>query len=330
MFLENLEMSVETFQNLFVFVADILNSIFIDSIGLPLLRTSETSKRLQLKSADSNSKFSKNNEDLKKVEAVRAGKRKREIGLLQEALDTLDGFAGQWLADNEVQQIEGQLALTKTTLDEVQKTAAKDKKESNYKIKDLENRLYHSKVQIEATKAMFEKEIAALHKSSGLSIKFLKETVMATKDAMEKLRKDKNAEIMRMAEAHAKQISEMRAKMDQLEKLADRRKKWVESLQVQIRRMRKEAERIAELRRKEHEAWERERDGLTKQLEFHIGQSERRLQWVESLKREIALKEKERLKVLDEIEAKKKNMLQLSESYDGKSGNEMRLAGKLE
>ena len=72
-----------------------------------------------------------------------------------------------------------------------------------------------------------------MHKSSGLSIKFLKETVMATKDAMEKLRKDKNAEIMRMAEAHAKQISEMRAKMDQLEKLADRRKKWVESLQVQ-------------------------------------------------------------------------------------------------
>ena len=38
--------------------------------------------------------------------------------------------------------------------------------------------------------------------------------------------------------------------MDQLEKLADRRKKWVESLQVQIRRMRKEAEPIAELRRK--------------------------------------------------------------------------------
>ena len=69
---------------------------------------------------------------------MRAGKRKREIGLLQEALDTLDGFAGQWLADNEVQQIEGQLALTKTTLDEVQKTAAKDKKESNDKIKDLE------------------------------------------------------------------------------------------------------------------------------------------------------------------------------------------------
>ena len=237
---------------------------------------------------------------------MRAGKRKREIGLLQEALDTLDGFAGQWLADNEVQQIEGQLALTKTTLDEVQKTAAKDKKESNYKIKDLENRLYHSKVQIEATKAMFEKEIAALHKSSGLSIKFLKETVMATKDAMEKLRKDKDAEIMRMAEAHAKQISEMRTKLDQLEKLADRRKKWVESLQVQIRRMRKEAERIAELRRKEHEACERERDGLTKQLEFHIGQSERRLQWVESLKGEIALKEKERLRMLDELEAIKK------------------------
>ena len=110
-------------------MVDILNNIFIDSIGLPLLRTSETSKRLQLKSADSNSKFSKNNEDLKKVEAVRAGKRKREISLLQEALDTLDGYAGQWLADNEVQQIEGQLALTKTTLDEVQKTATKEKKD---------------------------------------------------------------------------------------------------------------------------------------------------------------------------------------------------------
>ena len=273
-------------------VSEILNEIFVDSISLPLLSRSEPSKRLQLKSASSNNKFSKNNEDLKKIEAVRAGKRKREIGLLQEALDTLDGFAGQWLADNEVQQIEGQLALTKTTLDEVQKTAAKDKKESNSKIKDLEDRLYYSKVQIEATKAMFEKELAALHKSSGLSIKFLKEAVMATKDAMEKLRKDKDAEIMRMAEAHAKQISEMRTKLDQLEKLADRRKKWVESLQVQIRRMRKEAERIAELRRKEHEAWERERDGLTKQLEFHIGQSERRLQWVESLKKEIALKEK--------------------------------------
>ena len=106
---------------------------------------------------------------------------------------------------------------------------------------------------------MFEKEIAALHKSSGLSIKFLKEAVMATKDAMEKLRKEKDAEIMRMAEAHAKQISDMRARMDHLEKVADRRRKWVQALQVQIGRMRAEAARLAEERRKQHEAWERER-----------------------------------------------------------------------
>ena len=50
---------------------------------------------------------------------------------------------------------------------------------------------------------------------------------MATKDAMETLRKEKDAEIA-MAEAHAK-ISEMTAKMDELEKVADRREEMVES-----------------------------------------------------------------------------------------------------
>ena len=286
--------------------AELLNEIFISSINVPLLdNTSITAKKIKQKKGDKHNRFYKTKGQNEKIAAMRTGKRKREIGLLQEALDTLDGYAGQWLADNEVQQIEGQLALTKTTLDEVQKTATKEKKEADSKIKDIENRLYHAKLQIEATKAMFEKEIAALHKSSGLSIRFLKDAVMATKDAMETLRKEKDAEIMRMAEAHAKQISEMKARMDHLEKIADRRRKWVEALQVQIGRMRAEAARLAELRRKQHEAWERERDGLTKQLEFHIAQSERRLQWIESLKREIALKETEKLRVLKQMEEAK-------------------------
>ena len=50
------------------FVVDILNNIFIDSIGLPLLRTSEL-KRLQFGVLIEIQIFKKN-EDLKKVEAV--------------------------------------------------------------------------------------------------------------------------------------------------------------------------------------------------------------------------------------------------------------------
>ena len=64
-----------------------------------------------------------------------------------------------------------------------------------------------------------------------------------------------------MAEAHAKKISEMTAKMDELEKVAvGERNGW--NLQVQIGRMRAEARRIELLRIAEHNAWEKERDGL--------------------------------------------------------------------
>ena len=276
----------------------ILDSVLVSAVGISLIITTVPKLISKITDGMGTTKVEEFRAALHTSEAVRKGRRKQELGKIQEAVDTLDGYAGQWLADNEVQQIEGQLNLTRTTLDEVQKESTKVKKEADEKIKDLDSRLQFLKTQHAAAKDMFEHELSSLRTSSSLSINYLKEAVKTTKDAMETLRKEKDAEIMRMAEAHAKKISEMIAKMEELEKVADRRKKWVESLQVQIGRMRKEAKRIELLRIAEHQAWEKERDGLTQQLEFHISQSDRRLQWVNSLKKEILVKEKEKEKVL--------------------------------
>jgi hypothetical protein len=284
---------------------DVLNDVCVAAFSAPLkfeiVQEGAPPLRTAVRVILEEDKIEEVQSSVQTKESIRVGARKRELGMIQEAVDTLDGYAGQWLADNEVQQIEGQLSLTRTTLDEVQKEAKKTDKESKDKIKDLQSRLDARMNQLEATKQMFESELSALRMSSTRSINYLKDVVMATKDAMETLRKEKDAEIMRMAEAHAKKISEMTAKMEELEKVAERRKKWVQSLQVQIGRMRAEAKRIELLRIAEHNAWEKERDGLTQQLEFHISQSDRRLQWVNSLKREISVKEKEKQKVLKQM-----------------------------
>lgn len=206
-------------------VMSILDSVTVSALNIPLIIRTVPKEIEKTDSKVVETRVEEFRSMVHANESAREGRRKQEIGKIQEAVDTLDGYAGQWLADNEVQQIEGQLNLTRTTLDEVQKEATKVKNEADEKIKDLDSRLNFVNTQFSAAKDMFENELMSLRKSSSLSINYLKEAVKSTKDAMETLRKEKDAEIMRMAEAHAKKIAEMIAKMEELEKVSDRRKK---------------------------------------------------------------------------------------------------------
>ena len=91
--------------------------------------------------------------------------------------------------------------------------------------------------------------------------------------------------------------------------LAERRGKWVNALQVQIRLMRKEKIEMEAKFKEEHSQWERERDGLTKQLRYQETQSERRLAWIESLKVEVETQEKEKKREKERFESSKEKHL---------------------
>ena len=97
--------------------------------------------------------------------------------------------------------------------------------------------------------------------------------------------------------------------MEELELLAERRGKWVNALQVQIRLMRKEKIEMEAKFKEEHSQWERERDGLTKQLRYQETQSERRLAWIESLKVEVETQEKEKKREKERFESSKEKHL---------------------
>jgi hypothetical protein len=109
---------------------------------------------------------------------------------------------------------------------------------------------------------------------------------------------------MRMAESHALQMSELNARLEELELLADRRGKWVNSLQVQIKLMRVEMVDFQAKYKREHEGWERERNGFVQQLKYETTQSERRLAWIESLKVEVDVQKKEQARLVVATEAR--------------------------
>ena len=220
--------------------------------------------------------------------------RAREHAIVLDEIEKLEGLAGEWLADNQVQQAEDQLAVTRSALDDTKHMMEAARAEARIEIEDLKETLEIQEIQAKASTKMFQNEIVSRRRAAGLAIAHMQKTVADTRDALEALRKEKDAEIMRMAEAHAQQMAELNARLEELELLAERRGKWVESLQVQIKLMRKQAEEFKAMHKAAQESWERERDGLMKQLRFQQSQSERRLQWIESLKNEVTRQEDEK------------------------------------
>ena len=232
----------------------------------------------------------------------RGAAREREHAVILEEIEKLEGAAGEWLADNQVQQAEDQLAVARSALEDQKGMIEEIRNEARSEYEDLLERMEVAKITSRARDNMLKNEIDSRRRSAGLAIAHMQKVAEQARDALEHLREEKDAEIMRMAEAHAVQMSELNARLEELELLAERRGKWVNTLQVQIRLMRKEKEE-AELKfKKERASWERERDGLTKQLNFQTTQATRRLEWVESLKVEVETRQKEKETIKTEHE----------------------------
>ena len=219
------------------------------------------------------------------IAASREAAQARELSIMNEEAEKLEGEAGQWLADNQVQQAEDQLALTRSALEDVKAMAEARAEELRAEIRDGKELLEIAETTTRAERAMFQNEIKARRQAASLAIEHLQNLVEETRRAMENLRKEKDGEIMRMAEEHAIKLAKLTAELEEAQNLAITREKWVNSLQVQAALMRQQAENAAMKHAQQVAAWERERDGLTKQVRFHATQSARRKSWVESLKK---------------------------------------------
>ena len=238
----------------------------------------------------------------KEATRARQATREREHAVILDEIEKLEGAAGEWLANNQVQQAEDQLALARSALDDSQKMMEVMKQELRADYNDLYEKMEVQQIKSRANEKMLKNEISSRRRAAGLAIAHMQKVAEQARDALEHLRKEKDAEIMRMAEAHAKQMAELNARLEELELLAERRGKWVNSLQVQIRLMRKEKIALEEKFQEANSAWERERDGLTKQLRFQETQSERRMAWIESLKVEVETQEKEKVREKEQYE----------------------------
>ena len=228
--------------------------------------------------------------------------RAREHAIVLDEIEKLEGLAGEWLADNQVQQAEDQLAVARSALDDTKHMMEAARAEARLEIEDLKETVEINELQSRASTKMFKNEIVSRRRAAGLAIAHMQKTVADTRDALETLRTEKDGEIMRMAEAHAQIMAELNARLDELELLAERRGKWVETLQVQIKLMRKKSQEFEAMHKEATEDWERQRDGLMKQLRFQQSQSERRMQWIESLKGEVARQEGEKKALREDMD----------------------------
>jgi hypothetical protein len=246
----------------------------------------------------------------KEITLSRATTREREHSTILDEIEKLEGVAGEWLSNNQVQQAEDQLALARSVLDDQKKMMELFKEEARIDVEELKEKMIIQEITSKANEKMLQNEITSRRRAAGLAIAHMQKVAEQARDALEHLRKEKDAEIMRMAESHAKQMAELNARLEELELLADRRGKWVNSLQVQIKLMRKEMVEFQRKYKEEHEQWERERNGLIKQLKYETTQSERRLAWIESLKVEVDVKKKEQIKL------KEDTLVQINESKE--------------
>jgi hypothetical protein len=171
---------------------------------------------------------------------ARSTVREREHATILDEIEKLEGVAGEWLSNNQVQQAEDQLALARSVLDDQKKMMALFKEEARVDVEELKEQMIVNTITGNANVKKLQNEITSRRRAAGLAIAHMQHVAMQARDALEHLRKEKDAEIMRMAESHALQMSELNARLEELELLADRRGKWVNSLQVQIKLMRVE------------------------------------------------------------------------------------------
>ena len=235
---------------------------------------------------------------------ARSTVREREHATILDEIEKLEGVAGEWLSNNQVQQAEDQLALARSVLDDQKKMMALFKEEARVDVEELKEQMIVNTITGNANVKKLQNEITSRRRAAGLAIAHMQHVAMQARDALEHLRKEKDAEIMRMAESHALQMSELNARLEELELLADRRGKWVNSLQVQIKLMRVEMVDFQAKYKREHEGWERERNGFVQQLKYETTQSERRLAWIESLKVEVDVQKKEQARLVVATEAR--------------------------
>ena len=179
------------------------------------------------------------------IAASREAAQARELSIMNEEAEKLEGEAGQWLADNQVQQAEDQLALTRSALEDVKAMAEARAEELRAEIRDGKELLEIAETTTRAERAMFQNEIKARRQAASLAIEHLQNLVEETRRAMENLRKEKDGEIMRMAEEHAIKLAKLTAELEEAQNLAITREKWVNSLQVQAALMRQQAENAA-------------------------------------------------------------------------------------
>ena len=144
---------------------------------------------------------------------LRSTTREREHATILDEIEKLEGAAGEWLSDNQVQQAEDQLALARSALDDQKNMMEVMKAELRQDYEELNEKLEVQEIQSKAAQKMLKNEINTRRRASGLAIAHMQKVAEQARDALEHLRKEKDAEIMRMAEAHAKQmVSQIKAK----------------------------------------------------------------------------------------------------------------------
>ena len=224
-----------------------------------------------------------------RLNGVRKASRERENDWVQEALSRLAELAGRWIAEAEKERLKKELDLQRRGSEEKLRKAREEVAAARLVAKEQAIQIRRLRASMKASQKMFEKEVEARSRSAECTIKHLKVQAAMQKAEFEEQIRAKEKEQEEMAQIHAKQVAELEAELDEMTETAKRRFQWLESLKIELEKAQNTITALETEHKEAHKKWESERDDLVKTLKFHMEQSNRRLQHIESLKNEVAI-----------------------------------------